>query len=294
MRTVMRALSSSSRKTARSNQDSCPSPADSLLFADVTLRRITLPAALSLLLGLAQPAVAAPPAANPGGPSWSQLSPAQQKALTPLRGDWDSLDDSRKQKWLEVASRFGSMPPQRQERVRERMTDWARMSPIQRSEARLNYQQSKQVAPQDRQARWEAYQALPAEEREAFAARAKPSPIQSAPPSPTQSLRSAPLDAQAPKSNIVAAPSRVPPPKPVAPTLVQAGRGATTSLVTATPNPPQHQRPGQPKIAASPKQVDKVTLLPKPGAALPPPVKSNRAPSPGAAVPSPAPASRAP
>lgn len=229
------------------------------------------------MLALALPVLAAPPVA--GDPAWSQLSPAQQKALTPLRGDWDKLDGPRKQKWLEVASRFGTMPPQRQERVRERMTEWARMSPTQRSEARLNYQQSKQVAPQDRQARWEAYQALPAEERAALAARAtKPAPVQGTSPSPAMSLRKAPVDAQAPKSNIVPPTNRAAPPKPVAPTLVQAGRGATTSLVTATPHPPQHQQPGQPKIAATPRQVDKVTLLPKPGAALPPPVKSPRVP----------------
>lgn len=238
------------------------------------------------MLALALPALAAAPVA--GDPAWSQLSPAQQKALTPLRADWDKLDAPRKQKWLEVASRFGTMPPQRQERVRERMTEWARMSPTQRSEARLNYQQSKQVPPQDRQARWEAYQALPAEERAALAARAaKPAPVKGATPSPAMSLRNAPVDAQAPKSNIVPPTNRTAPPKPVSPTLVQAGRGATTSLVTATPRPPQHQQPGQPKIAATPRQVDKVTLLPKPGAALPPPVKSPRVP-PVATAPSPA------
>ncbi len=245
-------------------------------------------AALALLLGLALPVLAAPPAA--GGPTWSQLSPAQQKALTPLRGDWNDLDAGRKQKWLEVASRFGTMPPPQQERVRERMTEWARLSPSQRTEARINFQQSKQVAPQDRQARWEAYQALPAEERAALAARAKPSPVQSQPPSPAMTLRSAPVDAQAPKSNIVAPSARgaTPLPRPVAPTVVQANRGATTSLVTATPRPPLHQKPGQPKIAATPKQVDKATLLPKPGAALPPPVKSARLAPPAVAAPAPA------
>lgn len=248
-------------------------------------------AALALLLGLALPVLAAPPA--PAGPTWSQLSPAQQKALAPLRGDWDNLDAGRKEKWLEVASRFGTMPPQRQERVRERMTEWAKLSPTQRSEARINYQQSKQVAPQDRQARWEAYQALPAEERAALAARAKPSPVQSQPRSPAMALRNAPVDAQAPKSNLVApARGNTQLPKPVAPTVVQANRGATTSLVTATPRPPLHQQPGQPKIAATPKQVDKTTLLPKPGAALPPPVKSARlTPTPAAPAPAVAPSS---
>lgn len=239
--------------------------------------RVTLPfapprplavAALWLGLALAQGAWAQ----AAGGPSWSQLSPAQKSALAPLQQDWDQLDGQRKQKWLEVASRFRNMSPQRQERVRERMNEWARMTPAQRSEARVNYQQSKQLPPQDRQARWEAYQSLPPEERAALAAaRAKPAE-QATKPSPVQSLRNAPVDAQQPKSNIVA-PTRgvVPPPKPVAPTVVQGNPGATTKLVTATPKPPPHQQPGQPKIAATPKQVDRATLLPKTGPQAPGP-----------------------
>jgi hypothetical protein len=221
---------------------------------------------LALCLALGLPVLATAQGAG-AGPSWTQLSPAQQAALGPLHNDWDSLDATRKQKWLEVASRFGQMSPQRQERVRERMTEWARLSPSQRSEARVNYQQSKQVAPSDRQARWEAYQALPPDERAALAARransAEPSASRM---SPAQTLRKAPVDAQAPKSNIVG-PNRgvSPPPRAVAPTVVQGNPGATTSLVTATPKPPAHQQPGQPKIAATPKQVDKATLLPKTG-----------------------------
>lgn len=227
------------------------------------VRHLPALTALVLALGLTLPLPSA--AQADGGPSWSQLSPAQQSALSPLQQDWDQLDGQRKQKWMEVASRFGNMSPQRQARVRERMNEWARMSPTQRSEARANFQQSKKLAPQDRQARWEAYQALSPEERAALAARARPTDAP-AKPSPVQSLRRAPVDAQQPKSNLVE-PTRgvVPPPRPVAPTVVQGNPGATTKLVTATPKPPPHQQPGQPKIAATPKQVDRATLLPKNG-----------------------------
>lgn len=221
--------------------------------------------ALLLCLALAVPglALAQAPAA---GPNWAQLSPVQQSALAPLRNDWDRLDASRKQKWLEVASRFGQMSPKRQERVRERMTEWARLSPSQRSEARVNYQQSKQIAPQDRQARWEAYQALTPEERAALAARARPSGPAASQSNPSRALRRAPVDALAPKSNIVA-PARgvAPAPKPIAPTVVQGNPGATTRLVNTPSKPPPYQQPGQPKIAATPKQVDRTTLLPRTG-----------------------------
>lgn len=262
------------------------------LFPVVPSNRIRpVLSALGLCLSMTLPGWAVAQGAGEG-PAWAQLSPQQQSALGPLRNDWDQLDGNRKRKWLEVAGRFGSMSPEQQARVRERMTEWARLSPSERTQARINFQQSKQVAPQDRQARWEAYQALSPEERAALAARAKP-PAASPPQiSPAQALRRAPVDAQAPKSYLVT-PSRsaAPPPRPVAPTVVQGNPGATTSLVTATPKPPPHQQPGQPKIAATPKLVDRTTLLPKTGpqAAGMQSVKPSR-PRPGASAPSPVPA----
>lgn len=55
------------------------------------------------------------------------------------------------------------------------------------------------------------------------------------------------------------------PARPVAPTMVQATPGATTTLVTRPPAPPPHQQTGLPKIAATPGFVDSKTLLPKRG-----------------------------
>lgn len=234
----------------------------------LTTRRWLVGAAL--IVAFAGPALAQQAA----GPAWTELSPAQQTALAPLRGEWPRIDRDRKQKWLEVASRFGSMPPEQQARVRERMSNWAKLSPEQRGEARVNFQQSKQVPPADRQARWEAYQALPPERRAELAERAKPGPV---PQSPARSLRMAPLSAQAPKSNLVAPVPAAASPRPIGPTVVQGGAGATTTLVTRTPTPPVHQQPGQPKIDANPKLVDRATLLPKAGpqaAGARPPVKT--------------------
>ena len=54
-------------------------------------------------------------------------------------------------------------------------------------------------------------------------------------------------------------------PRAVAPTVVQGQPGATTTLMSKRPNPPSHQQPGLPKIAASPGFVDKATLLPQRG-----------------------------
>jgi len=204
-----------------------------------------------------QPAVAAGPGAAEQGPSWASLPKAQQTALAPLQRDWASIDPQRKQKWLEVGGRFSAMSPAERERVQERMAEWARMTPVERTRARLQFQESRQFSPEDRQSRWEAYQALPDDERKALAQRAKP-PAKAA----------VPVDTRAPetsaKRNLVA-PTRQAAVKPVAPTVVQAKPGATTSLMSTRAAPPAHQQPGLPKIAATEGFVNPNTLLPRRG-----------------------------
>jgi hypothetical protein len=267
----------------------------------VTFKRRPLPpgAAAAWLLAAFLLVPVTAPAQTPSptaGPAWAQLTAAQQTALAPLKADWHELDRNGKAKWLEMAGRLPTMPEPERERVRQRMTDWARKTPEQRGEARVNFQQSKRVAPDERQARWEAYQALSAEERAALAARAKPAPGAASPTSPAQALRYAPVGAQAPKSNIVgpAAGTAGSALRPIAPTILQANSGATTSLVTKTPTPPPHQQPGQPKIAASPRTVDRATLLPKSGPQAADARPARPAPPAGNAAPPPAKSSQAP
>src|SRR5205807_1358099 len=72
-------------------------------------------------------------------------------------------------------------------------------------------------------------------------------------------------DAAQTKSNIVPNPTFAAPPRQVAPTVVQAAPGATTTLITRRPAPPPHQQTGVPKVAATPEFVNRTTLLPKRG-----------------------------
>jgi hypothetical protein len=106
------------------------------------------------------------------------------------------------------------------------MTEWATLSPQQRTQARLNFAESQQVDAVDKRAKWEAYQALPPEEKRRLAAGAntiKPPPPQTAPalrPVPQQNL------------------ARIPP----------------------------RNRADNPRLAVVPPgQVDRHTLLPRPG-----------------------------
>jgi len=223
--------------------------------------------ALALLLvglamvsaGHAQTAQPPPTLAEPGGPPWSALTSAQQSALAPLKKDWQSIDAPRRQKWLEIAARMPSMPPEERQRVQDRMTEWARMSPEERGRARLQFQEARQISPQERQARWDAYLALPAEERRALANQAKTVPKAS-----RADLRGPAGDAATTqKNNIVAPPSANAAVKSVAPTVVQAKPGASTTLISKTATPPAHAQVGQPKIAAGQDKVDRSTLLPQ-------------------------------
>lgn len=233
--------------------------------------------ALALGVVLPMPATAQGSAQTAAAPpssliTWAHLTAPQRTSLAPLERDWERLSPAHQRKWLEIANRMPAMPADQQQRVRQRMQEWAKLSPAQRNEARINFQQAQQLPEAEKQARWEAYRALSPEQRKALAAKATPA---SAPQPPTRPLRSAPLDAQSPKSNLVrSTPAATAAPRPVNAGVVQAGQGATTNLVTAArPSPPAHHQAGMPKIAASPGMVDRATLLPKRGpqaaAALP-------------------------
>ena len=217
--------------------------------------------------GLAVSAQPVKPATDSDGASWNSLPSAQRQVLAPLEREWGSLDASRKSKWIEVANRFSAMPEAERQRVQERMTEWARMSPAERGRARLNFQEAKQLSPAERQQRWEAYQALPDERRRALAERAKPAPEVAR----KASASAPPLEVVQPKALVVPPRNAASGPlvKPVAPTIVQAKPGATTTLMTSPPSPPAHQHPGQPKIAGKPDQVNRTTLLPQRGPQAP-------------------------
>lgn len=108
-------------------------------------------------------------------PLWRELKPAEQQALAPLAGAWDTLSYAQKRKWLAVSRNFPKMAPAEQEKLHSRMSEWVALSPQQRTQARLNFGVTQQLSPQDKKAKWEAYQALPAEEkRKLAAAAAKP------------------------------------------------------------------------------------------------------------------------
>lgn len=103
--------------------------------------------------------------APPAGPGWEVLDTPQKLALYPLAPRWAVLSEQQKRSWLAIAQAFPALPNAEQERLHNRMTEWASLSAQQRTQARLNYAVTKKLAPDNKRAQWEAYQALSDAER---------------------------------------------------------------------------------------------------------------------------------
>lgn len=181
----------------------CPAAASGWRAAALVV--LTLAGALSFAETPAAPPAPAPatpvaapalPAASPARPAskaasarngrrvttplWSELSAAEQQSLAPLAGAWNALSPAQKRKWQAMAQNFPKLSADEQAKLHSRMTEWAALSPQQRTRARLNFGTTKQLSADEKKAKWEAYQALPPEEKRKLAASAAKSPVTAA------------------------------------------------------------------------------------------------------------------
>jgi len=103
---------------------------------------------------------------------WQSLNRNQQEALRPLAKQWPELSDTQKKKWIALSADYNSFSAADKERLRERMVQWAALTPRQRMQARLNFSATQRVQKEDKAERWEVYQSLTAEQKRALAASA--------------------------------------------------------------------------------------------------------------------------
>lgn len=129
------------------------------------------------------------------GQSWGQLSPAEREILAPLASQWQSLDPASQETWEAIAKRYPRLSAAEQRRLRERMQQWASLSPSEREQVRRGYAQAQRVPLEDRTAKWERFQSLPPEKKQALLERAE-ARRQAA--SSTSPAASAPLPAKRP------------------------------------------------------------------------------------------------
>ena len=173
------------------------------------------------------------PAPDTSGATWKQLTQDQRRALAPLSSSWNSISEVQKSKWLALSQNFAKLSEAEQSKLHDRMTDWTTLSPQQRTRARLNFAETKDLTPEEKEARWQAYQALSSEEKKSLA-RAAPSGFRGAAaavkPVPAYKLATTPAS---------------PPADPL------------TSVVTS---------PVRPRVLLGTSQLNKHTLLPQPAA----------------------------
>ena len=103
-------------------------------------------------------------------PEWQDLTAAQKQALSPLTQLWPSMTEAHKRKWLALSQNFAQLSDADKNTLQGRMREWAALSSQQRAQARLNFADAKQLPQDERRTKWEAYQALSAEEKQKLAA----------------------------------------------------------------------------------------------------------------------------
>ena len=192
-------------------------------------------------------------------PLWRDLSPAQQIALAPLHPEWDAMDGVRKKKWLEMSRRFGSMNPTEQGRVHERMRQWMRLTPEQRTLARENYNKTRKLAPGDKAANWESYKQLTPGEKQRLAQSAARKNAATANNPAASSTIVAPTSCPAGTTRRGASCISLSPPAsiPNAPVITQPAPGPVTPPAAPSPAAPVAPAPTvQPATAPAPSNAN--------------------------------------
>lgn len=148
-----------------------------------------------------KPSVAPAPSAITSKPHWNELTEQQRSVLAPLAPSWESLESARKRKWLAVAVTYPQLGPAEQAKLQARMAEWAALSPRDRAVARLNFAETKKLPASDRTANWDAYQALPPEDRQKFVEKATGVPMGAAvapKPAPAERMTPVPVTRKTP------------------------------------------------------------------------------------------------
>ncbi|OYU12329.1 MAG: hypothetical protein CFE38_07565 [Comamonadaceae bacterium PBBC1] len=163
-----------------------------------------------------------PTATTPALKRWPKLSERQKQALSPLRDQWDTLTEQQRTKWLNISDTFLQLSDEEQITMHGRMSEWARMSPKDRNAARFNFNSTRSLSVDDKRAQWEAYQSLPAHDKQQLSSGPKP-PIKSASrttlPASSRLVSPPALPVNTPKGIPLVAPSQPIDPKTLLPKL---------------------------------------------------------------------------
>jgi len=192
--------------------------------------------------GMAQAGVAGAPKVQGSG-NWKQLKAHEKAALAPLAAQWGELTETQRSKWLTIAQQFDKLSGTEQQVMQARMREWVALGPVQRNQARLNFNTVQNLSRDEKKSRWDEYQALSEDEKRKLSAGVL-APAKTAAPSRTpvapdrlvqptvRTVPAAALPARAPIDRKTLLPL---PPAPVAPADSQSAPAAPSEAASETP-----------------------------------------------------------
>ena len=166
--------------------------------------------------------------------AWANLSPPQHQALEPLTGEWPRMSELQKEKWLEIGKRYAKMKPEEQQRLHERMRDWVKLTPAERSAARTNYARAKKLDAEEKHEQWAKYQQLSEEQKKKLAESKLPKRVAKLPTSPSAAAPTIQLPAEALDRSLPVTPAQLPAPA-AAPAPAQAPGSQATPVPAIAP-----------------------------------------------------------
>ena len=92
---------------------------------------------------------------------WQTLQSDQRETLMPLSREWATLDVSNRERWLKTAALLQKKTATERARAQERLVEWAKLSPANRSAARLHFVSVRQVPAEKRKREWARYAERP-------------------------------------------------------------------------------------------------------------------------------------
>jgi len=161
--------------------------------------------------------------------NWADLSPALQQALAPLSGEWDKMEDTRKEKWLAIGNKYGRMTPAEQQRVQDRMREWVKLTPAQRRAVRENYTRANKLNADQKSAQWKEYQQLSDEQKKKLSQAKLPKHVAALPANQSKAAPQIQLPAETLEQSLAA-------PVPVS-VQTPAAPAPATPTATAAPAP---------------------------------------------------------
>jgi Protein of unknown function (DUF3106) len=140
-----------------------------LLARLLTLASLCAALATWPAVAMAQTHAASAPQA-PAHSLWKQLHAREKVALAPLAAQWAELTPTQRSKWLAIAQQFDKLSSAEQHIMQGRMKEWVALGPVQRNQARLNFNTVQSLSKDEKKSRWDEYQSLSEDEKRRLSA----------------------------------------------------------------------------------------------------------------------------